>query len=316
MPPLRIVFMGTADLACASLAALLRQPSVQVIAVVTRPDRPQGRELKSHPSPVKDLALNERLPVVQPERARDESFIAQLKALRPDLIVVAAYGQILPPAILELPRFACVNVHTSLLPKYRGAAPIQWALLNGETETGATLMKMDAGLDTGAILAQEITAISPQDNAQTLQDRLAKLGAELLVKTIPDYVAGRITPRPQPAESASHARKLAKEDGHLDWKQPARALWNRVRALNPWPGTFTFQPAEPKRRLLKIWRTEVEENAAGQPGEVLRADQTGLVVACGQQALRILELQREGGRRLSAREFLAGSDLNVGQRLD
>jgi methionyl-tRNA formyltransferase len=313
MDLLRIIFMGSAELACASLEALARQPDFEVVAVVTQPDRPQGRELKLKASPVKQTAVSFKLPVLQPGRARDEGFIGELQGLRPDLIAVAAYGQILPKAILELPRFGCLNVHTSLLPKYRGAAPIQWAILNDEPETGVTIMKMDAGLDTGDILTQEATPIRAEDNAQTLHDRLGKIGAELLVSTIRNHVAGKITPRPQPAEGASHARKIAKEDGRLDWTQPARALWNRIRAFTPWPGAFTQLPGQTPPQLLKIWQAEAVA-AGGAPGEILAAEKTGLVVACGVQALRILELQREGGRRMSAGDFLAGHPLKPGGR--
>jgi methionyl-tRNA formyltransferase len=313
--PLRIIFMGTAELACASLEALCREEFFQVIAVVSQPDKPKGRDLKVHPTPVKQLALSRGLPVMQPPRSRNESFIAELSSLQPDLLVVAAYGQILPQAILDVPRFACLNVHTSLLPRYRGAAPIQWAILNGDAETGVTIMKMDAGMDTGPILTQVTTPIFPEDNAQTLHDRLAELGGVLLVKTIPDYVAGRINPRPQPAEGATHARKIRKEDGQIDWGQPARAIWNRVRAFVPWPGAFTHQLVEGQPRLLKIWSAEIEPELTGAPGMILQADRTGVVVACGEQALRILQLQREGGRRLSAQEFLAGNELPAGSRL-
>jgi methionyl-tRNA formyltransferase len=315
MPSLRVIFMGTAELACASLAALLRAPGIEVIAVVSQPDKPKGRDLKLQPTPVKTDALAAGLPVLQPARARDAAFIEQLRQLQPELIVVAAYGQILPQAILDLPRHGCLNVHTSLLPRYRGAAPIQWAILDGLGETGVTIMRMDAGLDTGDILTQATTHITPEDNAQTLHDRLAQLGGELLVKTIPDYVAGRIAPHPQSTEGATYARKITKEDGRLDWTQPARVLWNRVRGFTPWPGAFTFQQVEGKPRLLKIWSTRVEEGSSGQPGEVLRAEKGGVVVACSQGALRILELQREGGRRLSAQEFLAGNELKAGECL-
>lgn len=312
MPPLKTILMGTAELACASLEALRRASDVQLIAVVSQPDKPRGRDLKVQPTPVKAVALAAAIPVLQPARARDPDFIVRLRQLQPELIIVAAYGQILPPAILEIPRFGCLNVHTSLLPKYRGAAPIQWAILEGDPQTGVTIMKMDAGLDTGDLLAHVTTPIAASDNAQTLHDRLARLGGELLVNTIPDYVAGRITPRPQPAEGVSYARKLTKEDGRLDWTQPARSLWNRVRAFTPWPGAFTFLQSEGKPRLLKIWSAQVEEAACGPPGEVLRADKGGIVVACGKNALRILELQQEGGRRLGAAEFLAGHDLAPG----
>jgi methionyl-tRNA formyltransferase len=306
--------MGTAELACASLKALAAEKDSSVVAVVTQPDRPKGRDLKLQPSPVKEVALRLGLPVLQPERARHEAFIAELKSLQLDLIAVAAYGQILPPAVLDAPRLGCINVHTSLLPKYRGAAPIQWAILNGDAETGVTIMKVDPGLDTGDILTQVTTPIAPTDTAQTLHDRLAEMGAALLVQTIPDYVAGRISPRPQPAEGASYARKITKEDGLLDWSQPARVLWNHVRAFIPWPGTFTWQRAVPKPRLVKVWAVEPVEGVAGPPGEILWADKTGILVACGVGALRILNLQREGGRRMNAQEFLAGNPLAVGER--
>lgn len=314
MNSLRIIFMGTAELSCDSLRALIESPDCQVVAVVTQPDRPKGRALKLQPSPVKTLAVQAKLPVLQPERARDEAFLGTLGDLQPDLIAVAAYGQILPQSILDLPRFGCLNVHTSLLPKYRGAAPIQWAILNGDPETGVTIMKMDAGLDTGAILSQAKTPIHPEDNAETLHDRLARLGAELLLKTIPEYVAGRIPSQAQPAEGVSYASKIKKQDGHIDWTQPARIIWNRVRGLVPWPGAFSYLPGQPHPHLLKIWQAEAIERS-GSAGEILQADKTGIVVGCGCEALRILTLQREGGRRLSAQEFLAGHPLMPGQKL-
>ncbi len=314
MPALRIIFMGTAELSCASLEALLGCADFQIVAVVTQPDRPAGRELKLHPSPVKELALRAGRPVLQPERVRNEGFVRDLQASQPELIVVAAYGQILPQTLLDTPRFGCLNVHASLLPKYRGAAPIQWALLNDEPETGVTIMKMNAGLDTGDILTQERTPISPTDTSVTLHERLGKLGAELLVRTIPGHIAGTIQPRPQPAEGVSHAPKIKKQDGRIDWTQPARSIWSRVRGLVPWPGAFTFLPAQPQPHLLKIWQAEVAD-PSGPPGEVLQADKTGIVVGCGRQALRILLLQLEGSRRLTPQEFLAGHRLPVGIRL-
>jgi methionyl-tRNA formyltransferase len=336
MTALRIIFMGTAELSCASLESLARDETFSVAAVVTQPDKPKGRDLKLQPSPVKSLALKLNLPVLQPARARDEQFIAQLRALKPDLIVVVAYGQILPRAILDLPRHGCLNVHTSLLPKFRGAAPIQWAIANGETETGVTVMKMDAGLDTGPIVSQRRTPILPADDSATLHDRLARLGAELLAHTIPDFVAGKIQPIPQPADGVSHAPKIKKEDGRIDWKLPAKTVWNRLRAFTPWPGAFTFwfgvppsggngiriagppeggTPNTPQPILLKIWKAETVEQS-GRMGEILSADKNGIVVACGQDALRILELQREGGRRMGAAEYLTGHALNVGERFE
>jgi methionyl-tRNA formyltransferase len=251
--------------------------------------------------------------VLQPERARDENFIKQLAALQPELIAVAAYGQILPKAILDLPRHGCLNVHTSLLPKYRGAAPIQHAILNGDSETGVTIMKMDAGLDTGDMLAQAATPISAQDNSSTLHDRLAEIGAKLLVQTIPDFISGKIQSRPQPSEGITYAAKIKKQDGQIDWSQPARVIWNRIRAMVPWPGAFTHL-ADPPQQLLKIWDAETIERS-GEVGGVLQADKDGIVIGCGSGALRVHALQREGGRRMKAAEFLAGHPLRVGQKL-
>src|SRR5712671_1348204 len=207
--------MGTPDLARVVLQALAGTSRFNVIAVVTQPDKAKGRDLKLSPSPVKELAATLQLPILQPDRARNEDFLEALRGLAPDLVAVAAYGQILPPAILEVPRFGCLNVHTSLLPKYRGAAPIQRAILNDESETGVTIMKMDAGMDTGDILAQERTLIGPDDTSETLHDRLARIGADLLVRTIPGYVAGTLKPTPQPAEGASHAPKITKAEGRI-----------------------------------------------------------------------------------------------------
>jgi methionyl-tRNA formyltransferase len=311
MAPLRILFMGTAPLACESMRALAAAPGLRLVAAVTRVDQPKGRGLKLQASPVKELALKLGLPVLQPERAGDDAFVREVHRLEPELIAVTAYGQILPRNVLELPRYGCLNVHTSLLPKYRGAAPIQWAILNGEAETGVTIMKMDAGLDTGDVLAQEATAIERTDNAETLRDRLGRMGAVLLVKTIPEYVAGRIRPRPQPAEGVSHAPKIRKQDGLIDWSRPAEAIWNQVRALAPWPGAFTHLPDRPQPHLLKIWEAELT-GTKGDPGRVLAADRDGVVVGCGAGSLRILALQREGGRRLTAAEFLAGHPLSLG----
>jgi methionyl-tRNA formyltransferase len=255
------------------------------------------------------------LPVLQPLKARDENFIAGLRELKSDLMVVVAYGQILPQTILDLPPFGCLNVHTSLLPKYRGAAPIQWAIADGEPETGVTIMLMDAGLDTGPVLATRRTPILPTDDSQILHDRLAQLGAELLAETIPGYVAGKISPQPQPAEGSTYAAKIKKEDGRMDWCQPAVQIWNRLRAFTPWPGAFTFLVAEPKPQLLKIWKAEVVERSGGA-GEILSAEKTGVVVGCGQHALRIQELQREGGKRLTTEQFLAGFPLKAGGRFE
>ena len=314
MAALRIIFMGTPELARVSLEALLASSDFELVAVATQPDRPKGRDLKLLPSPVKETALRRSIPVLQPERARNEDFLQALESLKPDLIAVAAYGQILPKKILDLPPFGCLNVHTSLLPKYRGAAPIQWALLNDETETGVTIMKMDVGMDTGDILTQERTPISAEDTSETLHDRLAQIGGRLLVQTIHGHVADRIQPRPQPAEGVSYAPKIKKQDGLIDWSQPARTIWNRVRGLVPWPGAFTHLPPLAHPVLLKIWQAEVLQQA-GRPGVILEADKNGIVVGCGKDALHILALQREGSRRLSAKEFLIGHPLRPGETL-
>jgi methionyl-tRNA formyltransferase len=311
---MRIIFMGTPELAAVSLRRLIASPEFQLAAVVTQPDQPKGRGLKLQPSPVKEVAQQANLAVLQPQRAREENFLQQLAALKPELIAVAAYGQILPKTILDLPRFGCLNVHTSLLPKYRGAAPIQHAILNGERETGVTIMKMDVGLDTGDILTQERTPIEASDNSQTLHDRLANLGAELLVRTIPQFISGAIQSRPQPAEGVTHAPKIKKTDGEINWTQPARVIWNRVRAMVPWPGAFTHLPAQAQPHLLKIWEAEPVERA-GEAGQVLQADKNGIVIGCGAEALRILVLQREGGRRMGAAEFLTGHPLAVGKKI-
>lgn len=314
MDPFRIVFFGTAQIAVPSLRALSGSGFAKVVAVVSQPDRPSGRDLKLQPTAVKAAATELGIPVLQPEKARAEEFLAEFRALRPDAAVVMAYGQILSQALLDIPKHGCVNIHTSILPKYRGAAPIQWAILNGDAETGVTLMKMDAGMDTGPIIAIARTPIGAEDNSQTLHDRLGEMGAELLVAKLPAYLRGEIQAAPQP-EGATHARKISKEDGRLNWSEPARALWNRTRGLVPWPGAFAILPAEPKPQVIKIWRAEPMERA-GAAGEILEAAKDQLVVGCGEGALRLLELQREGGRRLGAREFLAGFPLRAGQRLE
>ena len=305
MPPLRLVFMGTPDLARTVLAALEDDARFQLVAVVAQPNRPKGRDLQLQPPPVKVEALARGLPVLQPEKTREPAFLDQLRSLSPDLIVVAAYGQILPQALLDIPRHGCLNVHTSLLPRWRGAAPIQWAIAAGDAETGVTVMRMEAGLDTGPIVSLARTPITDADTGQTLHDRLAELGGKLLLETIPAYVAGGLVPRTQPAEGVTYARKITKEDGRLDWTQPARALWNRLRAFTPWPGAFCLMPAEPKPKLLKVHAAQPVV-ATGEPGTVLAADKTGLVVACGDGALRLTEVQPEGGKRMTAEQFLAG----------
>jgi len=326
--------MGTAELSCASLEKLAADKRFSVVAVVTQPDKPRGRDLKLQPSPVKSLAQKLGLPVLQPAKARDEQFIDQLRALQPDLMVVVAYGQILPQALLDVPKYGCLNVHTSLLPKYRGAAPIQWAIANGEAGTGVTIMKMDAGLDTGPILSQRRTPIAAEDDSQTLHDRLARLGAELLVETIPDFVAGKIQPQPQP-DGATYAAKIKKEDGRIDWNMPAQQILNRMRAFTPWPGAFTtlktsnIQHPTSNTQLLKIWKAgfvwELPDPELHQkmslkdlgmkPGTIYWMDKNGIAVVCGKDYIVIFELQPEGKRRMTAAEYLAGHPLPLNQRL-
>lgn len=323
--------MGTAGLSCASLEKLAADKRFSVVAVVTQPDKPKGRDLKLQPSAVKVVAEKLNLPVLQPPKARDPQFINQLREMAPDLIVVVAYGQILPQALLDVPRHGCVNVHTSLLPKYRGAAPIQWAIANGEAETGVTIMKMDAGLDTGPMLSQRRTQITADDDSQILHDRLAQMGAELLVETIPDFVAGKIQPQPQPAEGATYAAKIKKEDGRIDWNLPAQQILNRMRAFTPWPGAYSRLPANSQSpmansQMFKVWKAEVCETFHDYPpgddfkkkflsGSIVKADKDGIFVLCGENGLRILELQPEGKRRMTAAEYLAGNVLNYGDRL-
>ena len=317
MPPLRTVFLGTADLACCSLEALAQSPEVEVLGVVSQPDKAQGRKLKLIPTAVKVSAEKHSLPVWQPQRLRrDEELIDHLGTLDLDVIVVAAYGQILPDSVLTIPKVGCVNVHTSLLPKYRGAAPIQWAILNGDSETGVTLMKMDAGLDTGDIIAQTSTPIDPNETGGQLHDRLAKLGADFLLSQLPNYVAGNISTTPQDNSRASHARKLTKRDGEIDWPRPAREIRNQIRGLNPWPGTYAKLAHDDKHTLIKIWSaTESNLPSNGNaPGTVIKVTSQAVTIACGQGSIDVLELQREGGKRLDASAFLAGFPIDPGTR--
>lgn len=300
---LSIVFMGTAPLARASLEALLVAPGLKVAAVVTQPDRPKGRDLKLQASAVKEAALRFELPVWQPEEARHPAFLQQLRDVEPDLIVVAAYGQILPPAILELPRLGCLNVHTSLLPKYRGAAPIQWAIANGETQTGVTTMQIDAGLDTGDMLLKWETPIGVEENALELGARLAEAGAELLIQTLRENPPRE---RQNPAE-ATYAPIIKKEDGEIDWSWPAVKIFNRSRGLLPWPGTYSYF----RGQLFHIWKSRMAEDALrAVPGRMI-AQRKRLLIASGEgTTLEALEVQVEGRRRMPAEAFLNGQRLS------
>ncbi len=309
--PWRVVFFGTAELAVASLEALAANDRYKVVAVVTQPDKPRGRDLELQPSAVKAAAVRLGIPVLQPRRARDEQFLQEIRNLSPDISVVAAYGQILPQALLDIPKHQSLNVHTSLLPRHRGAAPIQWAILSGDRETGVTIMKMDAGLDTGPILTQRKTLVADSDTAQTLHDRLAQMGAVLLLETIPQWISGHLAPQPQP-EGATYARKIEKGDGLINWEEPADEIWRKLRAFTPWPGAFTFSEIGGKRRMLKIWEAKPVDQS-GQPGTIIALGKDGIVVGTGKGALCITALQLEGKKRMAVHEFLAGNPLSPQQ---
>mgnify|MGYP000929420314 CR=1 FL=1 len=314
---MRIVFAGTPDFARAALAALA-DAGHEVPLVLTQPDRPAGRGMKLQPSPVKVEALARGVPVVQPRSLRldgkwpDEAAAAQeaLAAAAPDLMVVAAYGLILPAWTLALPRLGCLNIHASLLPRWRGAAPIQRAIEAGDAATGITLMQMEAGLDTGPMWSVESTPIGPADTAATLHDRLADMGARLLVAALPDLHAGRLAATPQPADGVTYAAKIEKAEAPIDWTRSAPEIERRVRAFDPFPGC-TFRLGD---EVLKLWRARVVEGR-GAPGEVIAADGNRIVVACGQGAVELLELQRTGGRRLPVAAFARGLPLAAGTRL-
>ena len=315
MAKIRTVFMGTAEIAQPVLRALATSDAVEMIAVVSQPDRPKGRKLQLQPTAIKSTALELDLPVHQPEKCRDDAFLDELRSWKPDVIAVMAYGQILPQTLLDVPVHGCLNVHTSILPKYRGAAPIQWAIWDGEPETGVTIMKMDAGMDTGDIVVCESTPIGPEDNAQTIHDRLGQIGAGLLAKVLPRYVAGEINLTPQENSLATHARKITKDDGHLDWSRSSGQLFNQIRALTPWPGTFCHWHSDSGDARLKIHRVHPVDGPAVPAGQVIKADREGLIVSCGEGCLQIDELQKEGGKRLAARDFLSGNNLAPGAKL-
>ncbi len=300
--------MGTPAFACPSLETLLARPD-PVVGVVCQPDRPRGRGLAVVPPEVKRLAQARGVPVLQPERARDPAFLAALRDLAPDLIVVAAYGKILPRAILELPPHGCINVHASLLPRHRGAAPVQWAILAGDTVTGVTIMAMTEEMDAGDVLLARETPILPDDTAGTLGARLARLGAEALADAIDGLHAGTLRPTPQPAVGVTFAPRIEREQGRLDWRRPAEELDRVVRAFAPAPSAFTLLDG----RLLKVHRARpLPEAAAAPPGTVVAATPAGIDVATGAGRLRLLEVQLEGRRRLDAAAFLAGHPLAAG----
>lgn len=308
---MRIVFMGTPEFAVPSLEALLKSED-EVVGVVTQPDRPKGRGHELAPPPVKIIAQQAGIPVLQPLKIRTLDFLDALAAWKPDLIAVTAFGRILHAPILNLPPMGCVNVHGSLLPKYRGAAPVQWAVINGETETGITTMLMDEGMDTGAMLLQESIPISPDDTAGTLAPRLASIGGRLLVETISRLKAGAIAPIAQDHAHATLAPLLKKEDGAIDWTAEARSIANRIRGLSPWPGAYTFYGQE----RWNIWRAvAAQEPAEGQPGTLLAVTKQSLTVATGSGTLDLLEIQAANSKRMSVAQFLAGHRLSPGEQL-
>ena len=306
---MRIVFMGTPAFAVPSLEALLRSGH-QVVGVVTQPDKPRGHGQALSPSPVKQICMRVGVPVLQPTKMKDPDFLDALRAWQPDVIAVTAFGRILPPVILELPPRGCVNVHASLLPKYRGAAPIQWAVINGEQETGITTILMDPGMDTGPMLLQERVQIHPEETAGELAVRLAQVGARLLIKTVAELEAGRLTPTAQDHAGATLAPMLKKEDGWLDWTRPAHEIVNRVRGLTPWPGAYTYAGGE--RWMIRRAHVVEQAELAGPPGTVVQVLKDRLMVVAGQGLVAILELQPENSRRMSVREYQAGHRLSTG----
>jgi methionyl-tRNA formyltransferase len=303
----KIIFAGTPEFAASALAALLEQH--EVIAVLTQPDRPAGRGMQLAASPVKQLALQHGLTVLQPVSLKGEEAQLQIAALNADVMVVAAYGLILPKAVLEMPRYGCLNIHASLLPRWRGAAPIQRAILAGDSETGITIMQMDVGLDTGDMLLTEVCPIEVTDNAQTLHDKLAVMGASSIVNTLNLLEKNNLTPVRQDNALACYAAKLLKGEAQIDWSQDAEQIARAVRAYNPFP----VCQAKLKDVVVKIWQAEmVSVDRQGVPGEVLTADKSGITVACGKDALRLQVLQRPGGRAQPAVQFLQAMPVHLG----
>lgn len=304
----RVVFMGTPAFAVPALTALAR--TEEVTLVVTNPDRPAGRGRTLSAPPVKREAGRLGIPVCQPEKARSPEAVARITSERPDLIIVAAYGQILPQAVLDIPRIGCINVHASILPRYRGAAPINWAIVRGETVTGITIMKMDAGMDTGPMLHVREMPIGDDDTAETMFPKLAVLGAEALIEALGKLREGALTETPQDGEKATYAPMLKKEHGRIDWSRPAWEIRNLVRGMTPWPSAATDHAG----RTLKVLSASVREGK-GEPGEILSIDRDGIVVACGEGALALMDVQPEGGKVMSSREYASGRRIRKGDRL-
>lgn len=308
---MRIIFAGTPEFAAAALAALIKAGH-EVALVLTQPDRPAGRGMKLAVSPVKQLALRHGLSVLQPSALKDTGVQAQLASVNAEVMIVAAYGLLLPPAVLAIPRFGCLNIHASLLPRWRGAAPIQRALLAGDPETGITIMQMDPGLDTGAMLMRLPLPIADDDTAQTLHDKLAALGASAIVSALQQLGQGSLVAEPQDERDATYAAKLSKAEGLIDWHKSAVELARAVRAFNPFPVAQARFGGE----TWRVWQARAVNRNDGRPGEILQADKDGILVACGEGALRLTEIQKAGGRRLPAASFLVGNPVKPGDRFD
>jgi methionyl-tRNA formyltransferase len=307
---MRLIFAGTPPFAARALDALLaagHQPGL----VLTQPDRPSGRGMKPKPSAVKALAIERRLQVYQPENLKTAECLQRLGAVRADAMIVAAYGLILPESVLGIARLGAINIHASLLPRWRGAAPIQRAILAADLQTGISIMQMDAGLDTGPLLAAESLPIGDDDTAGSLHDKLAELGARLITATLARLARGPVTPTAQPENGASYAAKISKAEAEIDWTDSAAAIGRKVRAFNPQPGASSST----RGVALKVWRAG-PVGQSGPPGKILGAGSDGIIVACGSGALCLQELQRAGGKRLPAAEFLAGFPLAAGERLE
>jgi methionyl-tRNA formyltransferase len=308
----KIIFMGTPDFAVASLRALVESKKYEIVAVVSQPDRPRGRGKKVVPTPVKAYAASVGLTVLQPVKVKTPEVTAQLAAYQPDFIVVAAFGQILSQAILDIPKFACVNVHASLLPKYRGAAPLNYALMNGEKESGVTLMHMEAGMDTGGSYAQVVVPITPEMTKGELETLCQEAGARLLLEKLDAIADGSLTFTPQDESKATKATLLTRDMEHLDWTKSARQLHDLIRAFNPEPGTFTTLP---DGRMLKLWDTRVVPGLDGVPGTVLSVSKKTFTVACGRDSLEVLEVQPESKKRMPSQVFLNGRGVKAGDQL-
>lgn len=309
---MRIVFMGTPDFAVGTLEALI-EAGHDIAGVVTQPDKPKGRGKNLMAPPVKQAAIARGLAVYQPKKVRDPEFIQILRKLEPQIIVVVAFGQIIPQEILELAPFGCINVHGSLLPKYRGAAPIQWAVIDGEKESGVTIMKMDAGLDTGDMISKEIVPLEDKETGGSLFDKLAKAGARLCVQTLPSIENETAVYEKQPEESpTAYASMIDKKMGCIQWEEKAKNIEQLIRGLNPWPSAYTYLQG----KTLKIWEADVlSEESGKEPGEVVRTDKTGLYIQTGDKVLCVKELQLEGKKRMEAGAFLRGYEIPEGTRL-